>query len=133
MKTVKDLCTEYGYSQTALAKRFDIPLRTVQDWHSERRTPPRYIVPMMEEILKREKSKSPSLQRLKSDLEDCRAEVRAFKAEANNILDHTPTDTAKGLAYFTKIECKRNALIYAQESITDAIGFIGLTDDYDAL
>jgi DNA-binding transcriptional regulator YiaG len=51
VKTVKDLCTEYGYSQTALSKRFGIPLRTVQDWHSERRTPPPYIVSMMEELL----------------------------------------------------------------------------------
>ena len=52
MKTIKDLCKEYGYSQTRLAKRFGIPLRTVQDWCRELRTPPPYIVTMLEEILK---------------------------------------------------------------------------------
>jgi DNA-binding transcriptional regulator YiaG len=49
--TIKDICINYGLSQTALAKRFGIPLRTVQDWHSERRTPPDYVVNMMLEIL----------------------------------------------------------------------------------
>ena len=49
--TIKEICEKYNLSQTALAKRFDIPLRTVQDWYSERRTPPSYVVNMMVEIL----------------------------------------------------------------------------------
>lgn len=52
MKTIKELCEEYGLSQTALAKRFDIPLRTIQDWHAGRRTPPDYVVRMMDELLR---------------------------------------------------------------------------------
>lgn len=56
MKTVKDICKEYGYSQTRLAKRFGIPLRTVQNWHGGQREPAPYVVPMMEEILKAEKA-----------------------------------------------------------------------------
>ena len=51
MKTIKDICTEYSLSQTALANRFGIPLRTVQDWYAGRRTPPDYVVKMMLEIL----------------------------------------------------------------------------------
>lgn len=73
MKTVKELCKEYGYSQTSLAKRFGIPLRTVQDWCRELRTPPPWMVSMLEEILSAEMIKSPSLQRLQDDLSDCRA------------------------------------------------------------
>lgn len=53
--TIKEICEKYGYSQTALAKRFGIPLRTVQDWHGERRTPPAYVVNMMLEILRKDK------------------------------------------------------------------------------
>lgn len=49
--TIKEICEHYGLSQTALAKRFGIPLRTVQDWHAGRRTPPDYVVGMMVEIL----------------------------------------------------------------------------------
>lgn len=52
MKTIKDLCEEYGLSQTALANRFGIPLRTIQDWHAGRRTPPDYVVRMMDELLR---------------------------------------------------------------------------------
>lgn len=55
MKTIKDICIEYGLSQTALAKRFGIPLRTVQDWHAGRRVPPDYVVSMMVEILERDR------------------------------------------------------------------------------
>lgn len=54
MTTIKELCERYALSQTALARRFEIPLRTVQDWHSGRRTPPGYVVSMMEEILQYE-------------------------------------------------------------------------------
>lgn len=53
--TIKEICEKYGYTQTALAKRFDIPLRTIQDWHAGRRTPPDYVVRMMDELLQREK------------------------------------------------------------------------------
>lgn len=52
--TIKDICTEYHLRQTELADRFGIPLRTVQDWHSGRRTPPDYVVKMMLEILERD-------------------------------------------------------------------------------
>ena len=52
--TIKDICTKYGLNQTELAKRFGIPLRTVQDWHSDRRTPPEYVLRMIVEILERD-------------------------------------------------------------------------------
>ena len=56
--TIKEICEQYGLSQTALAKRFDIPLRTVQDWHGGRRNPPDYVVGMMVELLDKEKTNS---------------------------------------------------------------------------
>lgn len=53
--TIKEICERYGLSQTALAKRFGIPLRSVQDWHSGRRNPPDYVVGMIVELLEMEK------------------------------------------------------------------------------
>ena len=53
--TIKEICEMYGLSQTALAKRFGIPLRTVQDWHAGRRTPPDYVVAMMIELLEKDR------------------------------------------------------------------------------
>lgn len=58
IKTVKDLCTEYGLNQTELSRRFGIPLRTIQNWHAEVRTPPDYVVRMMDELLRIEKEGS---------------------------------------------------------------------------
>ena len=51
MKTIKQLCEEYSIGQSELARRYDIPLRTVQDWHAGRRNPPPYVVRMLDELL----------------------------------------------------------------------------------
>lgn len=53
--TVKEICEKYGMRQTELSRRFNIPLRTVQDWHSGKRIPPEYVVQMIEELLRRDK------------------------------------------------------------------------------
>lgn len=52
---VAALCKRYGLSQTELARRFEIPLRTVQDWHAGRRKAPDYVVKMMDRLLSLEK------------------------------------------------------------------------------
>lgn len=52
--TVKEVCKTYKLSQTALAKRFGIPLRTVQAWCLGERTAPDYVVGMMIEILEKD-------------------------------------------------------------------------------
>lgn len=49
--TIAEICERYGIGQTELARRFDIPLRTVQDWYAGRRVPPAYVVTMMDELL----------------------------------------------------------------------------------
>ena len=54
---IAQICKNYGLTQTALAKRFGIPLRTVQDWHANRRVPPFYVVRMMLEILEMDRQK----------------------------------------------------------------------------
>ena len=57
-RTIRDLCREYGLTQRALADRFDIPLRTVEDWCAEKRKPPEYVVNMIHIILENEKISS---------------------------------------------------------------------------
>ena len=51
--TIKEICEAYGLSQTQLSQRFDIPLRTIQDWYADRRTTPSYVISMMRELLSR--------------------------------------------------------------------------------
>ena len=53
--TLPEICRAYGYSQSALARRFGIPLRTVQNWHSGANKAPDYLLRMMQEILDKEK------------------------------------------------------------------------------
>lgn len=51
--TVRDLLAKHGLTQTDLSKRFGLPLRTVQNWAEGTRTPPDYLVRMMDELLTR--------------------------------------------------------------------------------
>lgn len=53
--TIKELRQQTGLSQSAFAKYFEIPLRTVQDWEQGKRTPPEYLVKLMSEKLKMNK------------------------------------------------------------------------------
>lgn len=58
MDDIRTLAAEAGLSLMALARRFDIPYRTVQDWAAGRRTPPDYVLRMIREILAVESSDS---------------------------------------------------------------------------
>lgn len=49
--TVRDVCEKYGIGQTALARKFGIPLRTVQDWYAGKSTPPAYVVTMLDKLM----------------------------------------------------------------------------------
>lgn len=48
---IKQICDTYSITQTGLSGRFNIPLRTVQDWYAGKRTPPDYVVSMMTALL----------------------------------------------------------------------------------
>ena len=55
--TIKEICERYDIGQSALARRFGIPIRTVQHWYLGARQPPSYVTDMIVELLdgKREK------------------------------------------------------------------------------
>lgn len=40
-----------GLTQKAFAERFEIPLRTVEDWVAGRRCPPPYVLNMLQRLL----------------------------------------------------------------------------------
>ena len=48
---IKELRKQTGLSQTKFGELFGIPLRTIQGWENEQRTPPEYVVKMIEELL----------------------------------------------------------------------------------
>lgn len=54
--TIREICKKYNLSQTALAKRFGIPLRSVQNWCTGQCTPPEYLPRMIEKLLEMEET-----------------------------------------------------------------------------
>lgn len=52
---MKELLATYGLSQTELARRFGIPLRTVQNWCGGQSKPPQYVLEMIKTILELQK------------------------------------------------------------------------------
>ena len=45
--TVKEMRTASGMSQAAFGELLNIPVRTIQEWEAERRTPPDYVVELI--------------------------------------------------------------------------------------
>ena len=54
MNRIKELRNELGLSQAKFAKKFGIPLRTLQDWEYEKRVPRQYVIYMICKIIELE-------------------------------------------------------------------------------
>ena len=54
---IKELRETTGMTQKEFAEYFNIPVRTIQDWEGERRTPPQYVVELIEYKLEKENNK----------------------------------------------------------------------------
>lgn len=50
---LKELRVRRNLTQAALAEKYEIPLRTIQDWEAEKRTPPPYVQKLLMNELKR--------------------------------------------------------------------------------
>lgn len=59
-ETIRKLRVNTGLSQAQFAAYFHIPTCTLQDWEHSRRTPPAYVLYMMQELLKKDKTKESS-------------------------------------------------------------------------
>ena len=43
-----------GLNQSEFSRKYNIPLRTIQDWEAERRTPPEYVLELLERVVNAE-------------------------------------------------------------------------------
>ncbi len=50
--TVKGIRERTGLSQARFGERYHIPKRTIEDWETERRTPPVYVVELLDRVTK---------------------------------------------------------------------------------
>jgi putative transcriptional regulator len=53
--SLKDIRKETGLTQKVFAKKYHIPIRTLQDWEQERRRTPPYVIFMLKTIQEYEK------------------------------------------------------------------------------
>ena len=60
-EAIRSLRIDTGLSQSQFAARFQIPTCTLQDWEHNRRTPPAYVLYMMQELLKKDKAEESSM------------------------------------------------------------------------
>ena len=51
---IREICEQHELTQAGLAKRFGIPIRTVEQWCTGKRQPPEYVVAMIGRILELE-------------------------------------------------------------------------------
>lgn len=49
---IKKLRKLTGLSQQAFSDKYEIPKRTIEDWEAGRRTPPEYVVSLLERVIK---------------------------------------------------------------------------------
>nr|DAU62186.1 MAG TPA: putative transcriptional regulator [Caudoviricetes sp.] len=50
--TIKELRSLTGLSQKVFSDKYEIPKRTIEDWEAERRTPPEYVIKLLERVVK---------------------------------------------------------------------------------
>lgn len=50
--TIKEMRELLGISRAEFSRRYGIPLRTLEDWESGKRTPPPYVINLLERIIK---------------------------------------------------------------------------------
>lgn len=60
METISALIDSTGMSLADFAKTYEIPYRTVQEWHAGRRVPPPYVVSLLRFALQRQAAEGSS-------------------------------------------------------------------------
>lgn len=55
VKKIRELT---GLNQSEFSRKYNIPLRTIQDWEAERRTPPEYVLKLLERVVNEDVNKS---------------------------------------------------------------------------
>lgn len=50
--TIKELRSITGLSQQAFSDKYNIPKRSIENWESGKRTPPEYVISLLERVVK---------------------------------------------------------------------------------
>ena len=53
--TIKEIREYLGVSRAEFSRRYHIPTRTLDDWEKGKRTPPPYVLELLERVVKEDK------------------------------------------------------------------------------
>lgn len=53
--TIKELRDLLNVSRAEFSRRYGIPSRTLEDWEKGKRTPPPYVITLLERVIKEDK------------------------------------------------------------------------------
>jgi len=56
--TIKEIRQLTGLSQAKFAEQYGIPCRSIENWESGERTPPAYVLKLLEKVVKLEENKN---------------------------------------------------------------------------
>lgn len=56
--TIKEMRLLLQVSRTEFSRQYHIPLRTLEDWESEKRNPPNYVLELLERVVKEDAERS---------------------------------------------------------------------------
>ena len=49
--TIKEMREYLNVSRAEFSRRYNIPVRTLEDWESEKRNPPEYVISLLERVV----------------------------------------------------------------------------------
>jgi putative transcriptional regulator len=58
MSRTEEIRAILGISRAEFSRRYNIPLRTLEEWDAGRRTPPTYVIELLERVVTEDKNKN---------------------------------------------------------------------------
>lgn len=98
--TIREICEKYHLGQTALARHFNIPLRTVQDWYAGKSNPPAYVAEMIHRLLEMEDMKMNKTYSVTLSNSDCIFDERTGIATIEEAIQWATGRGYKYVAHF---------------------------------
>ncbi len=128
---VRTLRIQTGLSQRAFGELLNIPVRTIEDWEAGRRTPPNYVVEMIEERVKRINPKGDVKMGVYTSLTGTKYDVHDFMEVLEDLIGELPAIGDERLFYsaIQKLaQSKGYSIAWISKSLTNDVILDTLVD-----
>lgn len=139
---IKKLRSKLGYTQTEFSKRYNIPFRTIQNWESGVRIPPKYIIDFLNERVNKDLINSktyilPKYDPKKKELPKRRDFINAYSwiKAINNEFDNKAVFALDEAlicdGYFNGRNDEYIVWVYGDDSLADYNGVVVIGNNID--